>query len=194
MIFNRLSEYVRESGAKGVVFDLYGTLLHKPSVLNPYKSLLGLLQSRGTVVKPLLDAIMTQPMTLDDVIQVSGVIVQEYERDRLYSELEQELASIAPYPDSQSVIDALRASGIPMVVCSNLALPYEQVAFRSLSGVDAWVMSFRVGFKKPDPRIYELACHRLGLAPCDVLMVGDSLKNDVLGPRSVGMQSVQIKR
>jgi len=54
--------------------------------------------------------------------------------------------------------------------------------------VDSWV----VGVSKPEPAIYEIALARLGVAAKDVTMVGDSLANDVHGPRAVGMQAALL--
>jgi HAD superfamily hydrolase (TIGR01549 family) len=54
--------------------------------------------------------------------------------------------------------------------------------------VDSWV----VGVSKPDPAIYEIALARLGVAAKDVTMVGDSLVNDVQGPRARGIQAALL--
>lgn len=47
-----------------------------------------------------------------------------------------------------------------------------------------------VGFAKPDRRIFELAVSRFGVTPGQMLMVGDNLKWDVAGARSVGMRGI----
>lgn len=46
------------------------------------------------------------------------------------------------------------------------------------------------GYGKPDRRIFELAISRFRASPGRMLMVGDNLKWDVEGPRSVGMHGV----
>jgi putative hydrolase of the HAD superfamily len=45
---------------------------------------------------------------------------------------------------------------------------------------------------KPAPAAYESACHSLGLAPDQVLMVGDHRTNDVDGARAAGLHAVHI--
>jgi FMN phosphatase YigB (HAD superfamily) len=40
--------------------------------------------------------------------------------------------------------------------------------------VDSVVLSYVEGVQKPDPRIFELACERIGIKPTDALMIGDS--------------------
>lgn len=44
-----------------------------------------------------------------------------------------------------------------------------------------------VGFSKPDPRIFELACQRLGVDPDSVWYVGDSMHHDVGGAKNAGL-------
>jgi putative hydrolase of the HAD superfamily len=50
-----------------------------------------------------------------------------------------------------------------------------------------------VGVRKPDARIFMLGCVALGLDPKEVLVVGDSLKKDILPARSLGCQTAWIK-
>lgn len=56
------------------------------------------------------------------------------------------------------------------------------------------VSSAEVGLHKPDPRIFELACERLGVAPDTAAHVGDHHYADVLGATAVGMIPVLIDR
>jgi putative hydrolase of the HAD superfamily len=49
------------------------------------------------------------------------------------------------------------------------------------------VVSADLGFRKPHPELFLLPCREMGLAPSEVLFVGDSLKLDVAGAKGVGM-------
>ena len=51
-----------------------------------------------------------------------------------------------------------------------------------------------VGVGKPDPRIFQAASDRLGLAPEMVLHVGDDAHLDVIGAMQTGMQTVWVNR
>lgn len=86
----------------------------------------------------------------------------------------------SPYPDTVAVLELLRDRGIPVAVLSNIAWDVRPVFARH--GLDdlisAYVLSYQVGCKKPDPRIFQVACQRLGQDPADVLMVGDDLSSD----------------
>jgi epoxide hydrolase-like predicted phosphatase len=54
---------------------------------------------------------------------------------------------------------------------------------------DLIVYSHEVGMSKPDPRIYRLACARLGVRPAETVFVDD---NELMvdGARAVGIQAV----
>ena len=49
------------------------------------------------------------------------------------------------------------------------------------------------GVKKPGTAIYEEALQRAAASPQQVLFVGDSLANDVLAPRRMGMRAVHYR-
>jgi HAD superfamily hydrolase (TIGR01509 family) len=40
------------------------------------------------------------------------------------------------------------------------------------------VLSYLEGVVKPDPKIFQTACERIGVRPQDVLMIGDSAEAD----------------
>jgi HAD superfamily hydrolase (TIGR01493 family) len=95
--------------------------------------------------------------------------------------------SWTPYPDTARTLSALHRNGIKTAVVSNIAFDLRP-AFRSIDAadlVDEFVLSFEVGAVKPDPRIFETALSRLGVAAEDALMVGDSEEADG-GARAVG--------
>lgn len=92
----------------------------------------------------------------------------------------QDPASWEPYPDTVAVLRGLRAAGVPVAVVSNIAWDIRPV-FREWGVedlVDEFVLSYLEGVVKPDPKIFVLACQRLGVAPETALMVGDSAQAD----------------
>ncbi|GAA2065942.1 HAD-IA family hydrolase [Streptomyces albiaxialis] len=85
-----------------------------------------------------------------------------------------------PYPDTAEVLGALAERGVPVAVVSNIGWDLRPV-FRA-HGLDplvgAYVLSYEHGVQKPDPRLFALGCEKLGLAPEEVLMVGDDARAD----------------
>jgi putative hydrolase of the HAD superfamily len=59
--------------------------------------------------------------------------------------------------------------------------------------LDELVFSCDVGISKPDPRIYEIACERLGVEPAECLFVGDGANDELPGAERVGMGAVQLR-
>lgn len=85
----------------------------------------------------------------------------------------------------------------PLVLCSNFYGNLTEVLKEfQLDGLFQDVVeSAVVGIRKPDVRIYELALRSLGgvEAAADVVVVGDSLKNDIRPARQIGCQVIWLK-
>ena len=56
------------------------------------------------------------------------------------------------------------------------------------------VFSQDVQVEKPDPKIFQITAERAGCELSQMLHVGDSLKNDVMGAKNVGAPSVWLNR
>jgi HAD superfamily hydrolase (TIGR01509 family) len=54
------------------------------------------------------------------------------------------------------------------------------------------VDSARIGYQKPDPRIFHTALGALGLPPAEVTFVGDSGPRDMAGAKGVGMPHIWL--
>ncbi|WP_100444321.1 HAD family hydrolase [Glycomyces xiaoerkulensis] len=81
------------------------------------------------------------------------------------------------YADTLATLVALKAQGYPIALVSNIGFDARPV-LRHLGidrFIDAWVLSYEVGFCKPDEKIFYAACHALDVEPSRVLMVGDSV-------------------
>ncbi|RKN65285.1 HAD family hydrolase [Streptomyces klenkii] len=99
--------------------------------------------------------------------------------DALY-ERHMEPAAWRPYADAAGVLGELRQHGVRTAVVSNVGWDLRPVfqAHGLGAWVDAYALSFEHGVQKPDPRLFLAACQELGLAPGEVLMVGDDRRAD----------------
>ncbi|WP_394825346.1 haloacid dehalogenase type II [Pendulispora albinea] len=100
------------------------------------------------------------------------------------------------YPEVPGVLRALRRAGIPTAILSNgsPAMLERVVASAGLEGLfDALISVEEVGIYKPDPRVYQLAVDRLGVAAGDI---GFHSSNawDVAGARAFGLRVVWVNR
>jgi len=81
---------------------------------------------------------------------------------------------------------------------SNLAIPeccWKLLDKFGLKGFfDVVVISGEVNRRKPSPEIFEKALKALGVKASRAVFVGDMLDLDVMGPKSVGMKTVLVKR
>lgn len=94
----------------------------------------------------------------------------------------------------RALLDELDARGVPMVVTSN-----SEGRVRELLAEVGLVHHFvdvldsgLLGFAKPDRRIFLLAAERAGVAPDELVHVGDSEKADVAGARAAGLQTIRF--
>ncbi len=94
---------------------------------------------------------------------------------------------------NQALLARLRARyrlGIVSNFYGNLETVCHNTDIRSLFGVV--VDSVRVGFSKPDPRIFMRALDGLGVPPADATFVGDSAARDMAGARALGMRHIWL--
>ncbi|MDZ4654891.1 MAG: HAD-IA family hydrolase [Coriobacteriia bacterium] len=100
------------------------------------------------------------------------------------------------YDDVVPALSRLRERGLKLGIISN----WDRRLVRLVDGLglasymDSVISSADIGLRKPDPRIFELACSELGVEPGDAAHVGDHHYADVLGARAVGMHAVLIDR
>ena len=59
---------------------------------------------------------------------------------------------------------------------------------------DAVIISAEAGYRKPNPLIFKKILDAMRLEPADILFVGDTPHDDVLGSKGVGMHSAWINR
>lgn len=96
--------------------------------------------------------------------------------------------------EARPVIEELYAR-YPLVLVSNFYGNVEAVLadFDLRRYFGAIIESAVVGVRKPDPAIFRLGVDALGLAPEEVLVVGDSLRKDILPAESLGCRTAWLK-
>ena len=70
-----------------------------------------------------------------------------------------------------------------------------KVRHLGLSGrIQSLTISGEVGVRKPNAKIFKVACERAGVLPKEAVFVGDTIENDIVGANRAGMTSVFIDR
>ena len=99
-----------------------------------------------------------------------------------------------------TAIRALRAAGVATAALTNnfanadggTHVSGESDLARLLGDLfDVIVESAVVGLRKPDPRIYELVCERLAVAPSDTVFL-DDLGTNLKSARALGMTTIKV--
>lgn len=101
-----------------------------------------------------------------------------------------------PFADVTDALRRLRSRGMPVVVVSNWDISLHDFIADSGLGplVDQVVSSAEVGVAKPAPEPFQRGLELLGLAPSEVVHVGDDPDHDVAGARAAGLAPVLIRR
>lgn len=101
-------------------------------------------------------------------------------------------------PEHHEAVLRTLAAERPLGLCSNCADGAMARAVLAEAGflphLRSIAISEEVGIRKPRPEIFEAVAAGLGLAPRELLHVGDSLSTDVAGARAVGMKTVWVTR
>jgi HAD superfamily hydrolase (TIGR01549 family) len=192
-VASSLAEVTFDPDVQAVIFDAFGTLCRITDLRRPFHRLINL--GGGTGFWAARKPLMTQPFDLREGAVALGLDPKPEVMEALESALTAELASIELYPEVHDVLAALRERGIKLAVASNLAKPYAAPLLALLPfELDAYAWSFEVGYLKPDRRIFKWTCKRLGVAPENTLMIGDTLIADYQGAQAAGMQAIHLRR
>ncbi|MBM4261133.1 MAG: HAD-IA family hydrolase [Deltaproteobacteria bacterium] len=100
------------------------------------------------------------------------------------------------FPEVLETLSALKRRGMTLAVISN----FDSRLIKILHGLDTteWFeeiyVSSRVGYAKPDRRIFELALRNHGLNAENAAHVGDSEENDWRGANAAGLKGLLVDR
>lgn len=103
------------------------------------------------------------------------------------------LDSARPFPGLIDCLCDLKEKGFLIGAGSNMTalLQYKKLERLGAAPFIHWILtSEEAGTEKPDPRFFKLCAEKSGCRPQECLFIGDSLKHDVLGARTAGMESL----
>lgn len=173
---------------RAVAFDAFGTLIaYGTTRTNPYRHFVNTATS-GSVERR---TFLTRNVSVDvfaDELGLSHLVPE------IRFELDAEIAGLHLFPEVDQVLRRLRAAGMRIAVCSNLAYEYGPTVRRLLPALDAHILSCELGVAKPEPEIFQKVCDALDHPASDVLFIGDSARCDLDGPLTFGMQGRHIQR
>jgi putative hydrolase of the HAD superfamily len=207
-------------GIKGILFDLYGTLIDietDESMEEIYRGIAHFLTYQGVYlhrgeVRDLYYRIMHEqrdrsreehPETI--VKAVWEVLLDEQgvspgpDRVLLATTLAQIYRAISRkrlrlFPDVKEILARLRASyRLALVSDAQPFYAHPEIRAVSLEGYFApIVISADYGFRKPDRRLFQAALDGLRLGPNEAVFVGNDIYRDIYGAGRVGMRTLFI--
>ncbi len=172
---------------RAVAFDAFGTLVHIGRKRHPFERLIRQARDRAEA----LPSPMVQPIGLADYAAALGLRHPDAE----LAMLNEELTTIALYPDTLDALRQVREQGVRIAAASNLALPYA-APLKALLGdlVDIWHFSFDAGAIKPDRTFYAGLTAHLGCEAGELLMVGATWRDDIVGAVEAGSRARWVDR
>jgi len=193
---------------KAVIFDLFGTLVDM-FPLQDYESMLSEMADIlsvspedftrlwiETVNERFTGVLPTIESNIEHICQILGISLgtsQTTAAARIRYEFTRRL--FTPRLNTIETLIQLKEAGCKIGLISDcsseIPLLWPNTPFASV--VDAPIFSCAVGFTKPDPHIYWLACKRLAIVPQDCLYVGDGGSHELTGASQIGMHTVLIR-
>ena len=194
-------------GSAAVIFDFFGTLtpgIPAETWLDHASQLAAVMGVDGPAVHQAMyesfperatGALGDLPQTIQVIADRLGVRLTSDELDaacRVRRQVERQISTLRQ--DAVPTVAWLRARGLKIGVLSDCTVELSECwAELPLSAlVDAVVLSCTAGFRKPDPRLFELVTARLGVDPQDCLYVGDGGGNELTAARAAGMRAVLL--
>lgn len=203
-----------------IAFDAVGTLIYPdPEVASAYAMIAGKHGSRLTPeeIRPKFRTLFAESIAACLPSEEGQVLTNEtLETERwrwiveralpdvaspeaCYAELYEHFArseSWRLYADVAETLRQLRDLGLRIAIASNFDQRLHAVCrgLPELKGIEQIVVSTEVGACKPSPRFFTALLDACGCAADELLMVGDEIEADILGPQKSGIPAVLIDR
>ncbi len=134
--------------------------------------------------------------SVDDAIARFRTIKDFSQKDEILLRQWVEWSETFLYEDTIETLQYLKSKGYKIAIISN-SPPTSKDTLSDLKikeYIDELIFSFAVGSRKPEPEIFMTCLLRAGVEPSEAVMIGDSLKNDIHGAISVGINAILIDR
>lgn len=128
----------------------------------------------------------------DDIPQAEQQTILRKLFDRYYGEVAEEGSFL--FPAVADTLGALHAKGLPLALVTNKPTPFVAPILASLDIAKYFTVVIGgddVKNKKPHPEPLLMVAEKLGLAPTELLFVGDS-RNDIQAAKAAGCRSIGL--
>jgi HAD superfamily hydrolase (TIGR01549 family) len=179
------------------LFDIGSTLIEGP----PYgparrlAEMLGLEKSAAARLEPLL--FRTPSETPEHLAQhVAEGCGVDYTRaaEECAKLWNAQLTEAYVLPGALDAVARLRTAGIPRAYLSNIWPPFYEHFRKSFhtESAEPQYLSFQLGLSKPDKAFFHAALQGLNVPASEIVMIGDTYKNDILPAIELGMKTIWV--
>ena len=188
---------------RAIFFDVANTLLHKPLLFDRMEDVL---KSEGYTIDR--DELVTRHKLLSESIDFPDHTSKDFylyfnkllltnlgilPNDTIVTRLFEECSYLPwePFADS----DVLAKLNLPVGIISNWDLSLNQKLAQYFKiNFSCIIGSQKIGLRKPDPRFFAKILDYSGLKPEHILVIGDSVRLDIVPSLKLGMQAKLIDR
>ena len=192
---------------QAVIFDLFGTLINDfatsagsvhtemaAALALPYEPFMSVWNQ--TLDMRIIGAFETVEANIEYVLNALNEHARVEQIDRAVEIRMRGIGQVLqPKPDAVSTLAQLKTLGFKLGLISNasieIPLLWRETVFADL--IDEPIFSSRAHLKKPDIRIYHLACKRLAVSPESCLYIGDGEDRELSAATKVGLHPVLIR-
>jgi putative hydrolase of the HAD superfamily len=100
-------------------------------------------------------------------------------------------AATVPHAGMLGAIRCIRDRGLAAAALTNNWITEDEGTGVLREHFDVFVESAVVGLRKPDPRIFHLACERLAVAPAEAVFL-DDIGSNLKAARALGMTTIKV--
>jgi putative hydrolase of the HAD superfamily len=141
------------------------------------------------------------PEIADDALALLGIRPEPVVREQLIQAWQEasHTGRVEAVDGAVESLSALGDAGLRLgLVCDTGLTPGRIVRLHLdrvglLHHLECCVFSDEIGVPKPDPRVFRTALRALGVEARDAAHVGDLLRTDVAGARTVGMHAIRLR-
>ena len=128
-----------------------------------------------------------------------GIVIsdgQALEFQEVYSQM---LKKLELDQEMKNIMDECLQKNIQMGIITNGPAKHQRDKIKVL-GLDRWInqdlifISGEVGYDKPDLRIFQMAQDAVSCLPNEIILIGDSIKNDIRPAEKMGWKTMWVQR
>ncbi len=136
---------------------------------------------------------------LEELIKESLIKAKIEPKERLVMDAYEKILD-APFciirKDAEKTLRELKDLGLKLAIVSNAPINFHKRVLdrhNLAKYFDAIIVSCDVKFRKPHPKIYEIALQKIGLKPHEAIFIGDVLEIDIVGAKKLGLITVLMR-